>query len=165
MSALVAAEMLRRVDLGNEGPPILVKGGSALELRLGLRSSRTSKDLDAIVRGDLERFVDQAAQVVREPLAGFVGTLKGLREVPVPGVAVRPRQFLVSLTYHEKPFATVPVEVSPPEGGAADEFDEVLAPAVDYLGLEDSRRCPACPCAIRWHRRSMHVRTRYQTDA
>lgn len=143
LAALVVAEMLARVDLGTEGPPLLVKGGSALELRLGLAGSRTSKDLDAVVRGSLESFIRQAETVVRQPLAGFTGKLKDIREVPVPGMSVTPRQFKVALTYQGKPFATVPVEVSPPEGNAAADFDEVSAPAVAHLGLEDF---PPVPC-------------------
>ena len=76
LGAIVVAEMLTRVDLGTEGPPLLVKGGSALELRLGLAESRTSKDLDAVVRGSIATFMDQAAEAVAQPLAGFTGKVE-----------------------------------------------------------------------------------------
>jgi len=143
LSAIVVAEMLNRVDLNIDGPALLIKGGSALELRLGLQSSRSSKDLDAVVRGTLTAFLTQAAKVVTEPLAGFTGRLERVREVNVPGMAVKPGQFDVKLQFKGKPFATVAVEVSAAEGNAAAEYDQVLAPPLGSLGIDD---LPAIPC-------------------
>ncbi|MER7164893.1 nucleotidyl transferase AbiEii/AbiGii toxin family protein [Micromonospora sp. NPDC000207] len=56
--------MLSRVEQSISGPPLLVKGGTALEFRLGLSASRTSKDLDAVVRGDLADFASRADEAV-----------------------------------------------------------------------------------------------------
>ncbi|MGR6317525.1 nucleotidyl transferase AbiEii/AbiGii toxin family protein [Micromonospora soli] len=108
LSALVVTEMLTRVKQPISGPPLLVKGGTALEFRLGLSASRTSKDLDAVVRGDLADFVSRAAEAVKIPWAGFSGRVTRQAEADIPGLAVKPRRFEVKLSYHNKPFATVP---------------------------------------------------------
>lgn len=52
LGVLVVAELLGRVRNENGQQLFLVKGGSSIELRLGVASSRTTKDLDAVFRGD-----------------------------------------------------------------------------------------------------------------
>jgi hypothetical protein len=42
-------------------PLLLVKGGASLELRRGIQGSRTSKDLDTVVRGDMLAVHDRLA--------------------------------------------------------------------------------------------------------
>jgi Nucleotidyl transferase AbiEii toxin, Type IV TA system len=143
LAALVVAEMLARANLGTQGPPMLVKGGRALELRLGLGASRSSKDLDAVIRGSMATFMTEASRVVQHPLAGFIGKVVKVREVNVPGMSVKPRAFEVKLSFEGQPFATVSVEVSPPEGLAATEYDDVSSPTLEGLGMDD---LPPVPC-------------------
>jgi len=90
-----------------------VKGGSALELRLGLAQSRTSKDLDAVVRGSLDDFVTRADKS-RAGLAGFTGKLKDVREGARSRHECEAAPVQVALSYKGKAFATVPVEISRP---------------------------------------------------
>jgi len=163
LGAIVVAEMLTRVDLGTEGPPLLVKGGSALELRLGLAESRTSKDLDAVVRGSIATFMDQAAEAVAQPLAGFTGKVEKVAEIAVPGMDPRPRQFLVKLAYEGKPFSTITVELSPPEGRAAIEYDEVQTPSLAGIGLDD-RPVIACLTVKYQIAQKLHACTHQRDD-
>lgn len=60
LAALVVNEIFLAADLGIDGPPILIKGGTAIDLRRGTAPARLSKDLDAAVRGDIEEFIAQA---------------------------------------------------------------------------------------------------------
>lgn len=143
LGTVVVGAMLERVDLGTAGPPLLVKGGSALELRLGLAGSRTSKDLDAVLRGEMRVFLPQVGQAVTEPLGGFTGRVERPEAIRVPGMPVPPRRFQVKLSFKGKPFVTVPVEVSLAEGAAVEEYDEVPAPRLSGLGLPE---LPVVPC-------------------
>ncbi|MGC5053594.1 MULTISPECIES: nucleotidyl transferase AbiEii/AbiGii toxin family protein [Micromonospora] len=142
LSALVVTEMLSRVEQPISGPPLLVKGGTALEFRLGLSASRTSKDLDAVVRGDLDDFMSLADEAVKIPWAGFTGRVTRRAEVDIPGLTVKPRRFEVKLSFRGKAFATVPVEISAAEAGAAAEYEEVSAPPLDGLGFEPAAPVP-----------------------
>lgn len=61
VGVLVVAQFFSMVrdDLGE--PLFLVKGGASLELRRGIRDSRTSKDLDAVLRADVQELHDKLA--------------------------------------------------------------------------------------------------------
>jgi len=69
LGVLVVAELLGRVRNENGQQLFLVKGGSSIELRLGVASSRTTKDLDAVFRGTFSRMYNTA----RDALAGPTG--------------------------------------------------------------------------------------------
>jgi hypothetical protein len=133
------------------GPRFLVKGGSALELRLGLSRSRTSKDLDGVFRGDFDEFFDAALAALRTGWAGFTGRATLPEEIDVPGMPVRPRRFAVKLEYHGRRFVTVPVEVAPDEAGLASEHDPVQSADLDGLTALGLPRPDPVPCiTIRW---------------
>jgi nucleotidyltransferase AbiEii toxin of type IV toxin-antitoxin system len=133
------------------GPRFLVKGGSALELRLGLSRSRTSKDLDGVFRGDFDDFFTAAQVALRSGWAGFTGRATEPEEILVPGMPVWPRRFAVKLEYHGRPFVTVPVEVAPDEAGLAAEHDPVQPAELDGLTALGLPRPDPVPCiTIRW---------------
>ena len=133
------------------GPRFLVKGGSALELRLGLGRSRTSKDLDGVFRGDFDDFFAGTQVALRSGWAGFSGRATEPEEMVVSGMPVRPRRFAVKLEYHGRPFVTVPVEVAPDEAGLAAEHDPVQPAELDGLTALGLPRPDPAPCiTIRW---------------
>ncbi|MGH9039766.1 MAG: nucleotidyl transferase AbiEii/AbiGii toxin family protein [Acidimicrobiia bacterium] len=133
------------------GPRFLVKGGSALELRLGLTESRTSKDLDGVFRGDFVDFFSAAVAALRAGWAGFTGRATEPEEIDIPGMRVRPRRFAVKLDFQGRPFITVPVEVAPEEAGIASEYDPVQPADLDGLTVLGLPRPGPVPCiTIRW---------------
>lgn len=133
------------------GPRFLVKGGSAIELRLGLGRSRTSKDLDGVFRGEFVDFFAGAQAALRAGWAGFTGRATEPEEIHVPGMPVRPRRFAVKLDYQGRPFVTVPVEVAPDEAGLAAEHDPVQPAELDGLTALGLPRADPVPCiTIRW---------------
>jgi len=146
----VTVEILGKLA-DDAGPRFLVKGGSALELRLGLSRSRTSKDLDGVFRGDFDDFFSAAQLALRSGWAGFTGRATEPEEILVPGMPVRPRRFAVKLEYHGRSFVTVPVEVAPDEAGLAAEHDPVQPFELDGLTALGLPRPEPIPCiTIRW---------------
>lgn len=113
----------------------VIKGGSALELRFGLRA-RSSRDLDSIYRGVTAEAAIEAEAAVTKEWQGFTGIVARVETVEVPGLAVPPIRFDVRLSYRGDPFATVPMEVSGPEGAAVEGEDLVVAPSLAPVGLE-----------------------------
>jgi len=136
LAALVVNEIFLSVHVGDDGPAVLVKGGTAIDLRRGAAAARLSKDWDAAVRGNLDDFVAKARAALAEGWSGFTGRLAREAEIDVPGLAVKPRRFDVKLDYRGKPFATVPVELSPAEGDSGNEHDRISVTEYSAIGLE-----------------------------
>ncbi len=136
LAALVVNEIFLTIESGDDGPPVLVKGGTAVDLRRGTSPARLSKDWDAAVRGDLDQFVAAARGALAIGWSGFTGRIVREGEIEVPGLAVRPRRFEVKLDYQGKPFATVPVELSSAEAGSGAEHDRITQTEYSALGLE-----------------------------
>lgn len=98
LAALVLNEIFLSVDLGTEGPPVLVKGGTAIDLRRGLAPARLSRDWDGAVRGDLDEFLSRVRESLTQGWAGFAGRMTGEEQIEVPGLAVKPRRFDIKST-------------------------------------------------------------------
>lgn len=122
---------------------LLVKGGASLELRRGIPESRTSKDLDAVVRGDVETVHERLAEAGTDDWEGFTAVFTAPVPFEVPGLVAHPHRFTAKLSYQGKPFVSVPVEISPVEAGNADAFDSASSDALTLVGLSDS---VAVPC-------------------
>jgi hypothetical protein len=119
-----------------------------MDLRRGWAPSRLSKDLDAAVRGNLEDFISQARALLATGWCGFTGRLAREAEIDVPGLRVKPRRFDVKLDYIGKPFATVPVELSPAEGRSGDEYESI--PITDYTSIGLEPRGPVHCLSLRY---------------
>lgn len=75
VALLVVAQLTAELTDESGVPLLLVKGGSSLELRRGISSSRTSKDLDAVVRCDLDVAHDRLAGEGATGWAGFTAVV------------------------------------------------------------------------------------------
>jgi hypothetical protein len=160
LAALVVNEIFLAADFGIDGPPVLIKGGTAIDLRRGTAPARLSKDLDAAVRGDLDGFIAQARALLDTGWSGFTGRLARETEIDVPGLLVKPRRFDVKLDYLGKPFETVPVELSLAEGRSGDEHDQIVVNEYDTIGLTPAAPSTAYRCATKSRRRSTPAPTR-----
>lgn len=135
LGVLVVAEMLGRVR-GKGGQQLfLVKGGSSIELRLGVASSRTSKDLDAIFREDFSKMYDLARAALADGWNGFSAVVTPPESINAPGLSARPQRFKVKLTFVGQPWCTVPVEVSAAESRSANHPESVSPPPLAHVGL------------------------------
>jgi hypothetical protein len=139
VSTMALLSALERV--GGDQDRFLLKGGVALELRFKLRA-RATRDVDIIVtpHGDAD-LVDALEDALAEPHLEFA-----FRIVDVHEIGRTPaRRMDVKMTYKHKPWATLRVEASLPEAGAA-EPEKIAAFDLAPLGL-DGPEYVACQSA------------------
>ncbi len=124
-----SSNALGRAD--DDGHRFILKGGAALELRLRLRA-RATRDVDLIVRPDRGTdVVDALEDALAGPYLAFAFRIVGVRNI-----ANTPAQRMdVKLTYKSKPWATLRLEASPPEGHG-DEPEQISAFSLTQLGLD-----------------------------
>lgn len=128
-SFLASRTMLANALVGSMLPDGAVKGGTSLKLRFGNAATRFTNDLDAARAKDLEGFRNELMQNLTRGWEGFTGRLISGRQahpkdVP-PEYVMQP--FDVKLSYLEKPWCTVSLEVGHDEIGDAD-LPEMVEP-------------------------------------
>lgn len=143
VGVLVVTQFLATLTDNQGDPLLLVKGGVSLELRRGIPESRTSKDLDTVGRGDVVSAHDRLADAGAQGWEGFTATFTPPEAFEVPALASHAYRFTAKLAYLNKPFVSVPIEVSPVEAGNADAYDKVNSEALSLVGLPNS---DAVPC-------------------
>ncbi len=111
-----------------------LKGGTLLQHRLGLES-RATKDLDGIVSGDIEGFLEALDAVLVEPWGAISFTRTEAEEIRVPSRVVKPRRFEMVMSLRGDVWRRVKVEISPDEGRAASSQERIGAPALAGFGL------------------------------
>lgn len=113
MSVLVVTKMLADADLD------VVKGGTNLEVRLGIEATRASSDLDIVRGSTVEGFRTSLEPALTAGWNGFGGRVvdRGPIGAPVPD-AYRPHRLEVKLEYQGKPVSTVTLEIAVEEAGA-----------------------------------------------
>ncbi len=136
LALLIIAEMLSRASHLDGKGMFLIKGGSMIELRVGIEASRTSKDLDVAFRGSLDVVEDLVRRVTDAGWNGFTARITKVEPINVPGLLVKPRRLTLQLSYDTKPWSNVPIEVSSVEAAMADDTDMVVPAERAYLGLE-----------------------------
>jgi hypothetical protein len=130
--------LLGALDRSRESDPLfLLKGGVAIELRVG-GGARATKDVDLVFFGDPERLGEILDEDLAEPYSVF--------SFERQGVATRReglfRQVDVKLLFRGRSWATVKLEVAQPDSQATDA-EEVEAISIDEFGIEGPRmvRC------------------------
>src|SRR5690606_19247418 len=102
-------------------PPGVVKGGTAMKLRIGEASSRFTPDLDAARAAglSLDDYLDQLSDLLVGGWGGFTGTLTVLDPPEPEGVPddyiMQP--FRIALAYQSRHWLTVPFELGHDEIG------------------------------------------------
>ncbi len=143
VGVLVVAQFMNLAADEPGAPVLLVKGGASLELRRGIPESRTSKDLDAVIRGDIETVYERLADAGAVGWEGFTATFTAPVAFEVPGLVAKPHRLTAKLAYRGKPFVSVPVEISPIEAGNAEAHDVIESDALTLVGLSSA---VAVPC-------------------
>jgi len=125
-------------------PPGVVKGGTAMKLRVGEAGSRFTPDLDAARSADLtlDDYLAELGERLAVGWGGFTGAVaevEGPRPDDVPDEYVM-RPFSLRLAYKSRHWLSVPFELGRDEVGSTARFDLALAPDIvelfDALGLD-----------------------------
>jgi len=142
VGVLVIAQFMNLASEDQDLPVLLVKGGASLELRRGIAASRTSKDLDAVILGDIESVHGRLADAGLDGWNGFTATFTAPVPFDVPGLAGTPHRLTAKVGYRGKPFVSIPIEISPVEAGNAESFDTISSDALTLVGLPASAPVP-----------------------
>ncbi|HET8757133.1 MAG TPA: nucleotidyl transferase AbiEii/AbiGii toxin family protein [Solirubrobacteraceae bacterium] len=112
-----------------------LKGGAAMELRLGI-TARASKDYDAAFRDRADAMLDSLDRALAEDWSGF----QLRRTEPQIIHETHALRLDIKLAYRGRPWGTVQLEVAPAEGLAGQEIDRVLARPLDPVQIEGPER-------------------------
>ncbi len=148
---LRAKRIMANVIVGQMLPGGVVKGGSAMKVRFGFAVTRFSSDLDTARAKDIDAFIAELDGRLAQGWNGFAG-----RIVPLPPATPKdvPQQYVmqpydIKLSYNNKPWITVPMEVGHDEIGDADEPEFYIAPDIvemfRLLGFPDPKPIALMP--------------------
>ena len=141
---MIVAAMLDHARHSDDGAPLfLIKGGVAMELRVG-GSARATRDLDAALRAAISELAEHLDPALRAGFGDFGATRTELEPIRDTG-AVRCD---IKITYRHRPVVTVPVEIAEVEASMGSEVDHVPARPLGDLGIEGPESVPCI--AIRW---------------
>lgn len=132
-STVVAAALQQAVD-GQGEPLFLLKGGTLLQHRLP-RLPRATSDLDGLVQGDLDKFVEILDEVLARPWGPCVLRRNPVEVIQVPNRVVKPRRFDVIVQINGVTWRRIQVEISPDEGSAGAQGEPLPAPSLAGFGL------------------------------
>lgn len=111
-------------------PLFALKGGAAMELRLGV-TARASKDYDAAFRDRSETMLDRLDEALADGWMDFA--FQRTEAVPIRHTSAL--RMDVKLSYKGRPWGTVQLEIAPAEGEVGQEIDRVPAQPLDPVQL------------------------------
>jgi len=123
--------LLANTIIGQLLPKGAVKGGSALKLRYGDKTTRFTRDLDAARHDELDGFINELEAALNIGWNGFTGRIvikEPAKPKNIPGEYIM-QPFEIKLSYFGKSWLTVPFEVG------HDEIGDTEAP--DYFISQD----------------------------
>lgn len=100
------------------------KGGSSLELRFGFKA-RSSRDLDAAYRGELQEGIRSIRTALEQGWNGFAGSITEPEDIVRAGVHPPPVRTKIKLRYKGRDFITMPFEISAAEGKSMDRPEKL----------------------------------------
>ncbi|GAA0430040.1 nucleotidyl transferase AbiEii/AbiGii toxin family protein [Leifsonia naganoensis] len=135
-STIVVAAMQRVMD-PELGALFLLKGGAFLERRLS-QTARSTKDIDAMFRGEVDAFVQKLDEAFTEPWGPFTLTRGEIQTINVPSRRVKPRRFDVRLEIKGRVWRKIQVEIAFADGQAQPDAEYVEAEDFGFFGLESA---------------------------
>lgn len=138
ISSLALIGPLQRITDERDDPRFLVKGGVAMELRLGVEA-RSTQDFDVVFRGAPADLCDALDEAFVEPYSGFELTRHG--ESTYIGQTSTQRQ-TIKLTFNGRAWQTLTMEIARPEGSKGG--DPEIVPAAM------SEHPPGQPAEVPW---------------
>jgi hypothetical protein len=114
----------------------LLKGGTLLQHRLNA-TARTTKDVDGLIRGDLDAFLLALEDALAEPWGPLTLRRGEVEVVNVPTKIIKPRRFDIIIEFRGVTWRRIQLEVSPDEAGIGQEFEAIEPPPLSGFGLPD----------------------------
>lgn len=134
-SSVAIAAVQRAIDTdGNQ--LFLLKGGTLLQHRLNA-AARTTKDVDGLIRGDLDAFFAMLENVLDEPWGPLTLRRGEVQVIDAPTKIIKPRRFDIILDMRGVTWRRVQFEVSPDEAGVGEEHEIIEPPPLGGFGLPD----------------------------
>ena len=138
------------VTVGQMLPPSVVKGGTALKLRVGEPGSRFTPDFDASRSAEitLDDYIDELADRLADGWSGFTGTVEQEDAATPDGVPVEyvMQPFSIRLAYRGRHWLTVAFELGHDEIGSTKQHELRIAHDLitlfESLGLETPAPIP-----------------------
>ena len=94
VASTVVIAVLQQVVDPTGTPTFLLNGGTMLQHRLGL-SARATSDVDGLVRGDLDRFIEELDVVMTKEWGPLTMTRSEIEAINAPTRVQKPRRFQV----------------------------------------------------------------------
>jgi len=136
VASTVVTAALQRAAAEDGGSRFLLKGGTMLQHRLSV-PTRSTRDVDGLVRGDIEAFIADLDPILAEPW-GVVGFRRGdIEVIDTPAKIIKPRRFQMTLTLRGVTWRSIQVELSPDEGSAGQVGETFPGPELAGFGLPD----------------------------
>jgi hypothetical protein len=134
MVLLAALEPLRDDE---DKPLFVLKGGVAMELRLGLEA-RATKDLDAVFRESMDEMLARLDEALRAGFGDFTFERTEAKRIG----ETNSQRVDVLLSYRGRRWGTVQLEIAPAEGRSLEDVDNVDAIGIDDFGLDGPKEIP-----------------------
>lgn len=132
-SSVAVAAVQRAIDA--EGRRLfLLKGGTLLQHRLHA-TARTTRDVDGLIRGDLDEFLLALEDVLGEPWGPFTLRRSEVEIVNAPTRTIKPRRFDIILELRGVTWRRIQFEASADEANIGDEHDAIEPPPLNGFGL------------------------------
>ena len=141
----VVCAMLDDVRHDNGGHLFIVKGGTAMQLRLGIRA-RATTDLDVAFAGQVDEWLALFDEATAERTwSGFTVTRKTApTQIEVTSVGYRPWRVPLQVRYEGREFGSISLEVAI-DGAAADHQELVIPEGIELAVFEiDPPRLVPC---------------------
>ncbi|MFW6599333.1 nucleotidyl transferase AbiEii/AbiGii toxin family protein [Propionibacteriaceae bacterium Y2011] len=115
-------------------PLFLLKGGTLLQHRLNA-TARTTKDVDGLIRGDMDSFFEALEGVLDEAWGPLTLRRGAVEVVDVPTKIIKPRRFDLIIDIRGVTWRRIQFEVAPDEAGIGQESEAIEPPPLVGFGL------------------------------
>jgi hypothetical protein len=134
-SSVAVAAVQRALDADGRRL-FLLKGGTLLQHRLNA-TARTTKDVDGLVRGDLDAFLLALEDALAQSWGPLTLRRAEVQVIPVPNKIIKPRRFDIILELRGVTWRRIQFEVSPDEAGIGNDQEPIEPPPLAGFGLPD----------------------------
>ena len=136
IASSVAIAAVQRA-IGVDGRQLfLLKGGTLLQHRLNA-TARTTKDVDGLIRGDLDEFLLALEDALAEPWGPLTLRRGEVEVVNVATKIIKPRRFDIILELRGVTWRRIQFEVSADEAGIGGDAETIEPPPLGGFGLPD----------------------------